>query len=80
VFTACTAARIGETSGVRRADINRQTWIWQVRRQTTPGPCGLIDKGTKGKRARFVPIITWMADAGVRLPYLIAPESISGSR
>jgi integrase len=65
VFTACTAARIGETSGVRRADINRQTWIWQVRRQTTPGPCGLIDKGTKGKRARFVPIITWMADAGV---------------
>ncbi len=56
-FTACTAARIGETSGVRRADINRQTWIWNVRRQTTPGPGGLIDKGTKGKRARSVPII-----------------------
>jgi integrase len=56
-FTACTAARIGETSGVRRADINRKTWIWNVRRQTTPGPGGLIDKGTKGKRARPVPII-----------------------
>jgi integrase len=28
-----------------------------VRRQTTPGPGGLIDKGTKGKRARKVPII-----------------------
>src|SRR5262249_18434254 len=39
-FTACTAARIGETSGVRRADINRKTWIWNVRRQTTPGPGG----------------------------------------
>ena len=28
-----------------------------MRRQTTPGPGGLIDKGTKGKRARKVPII-----------------------
>lgn len=56
-FTACTAARIGETSGVRRADIDRKTWIWRVRRQTTPGPGGLIDKGTKGKRSRLVPII-----------------------
>jgi integrase len=56
-FIACTAARIGETSGVRRADIDPKTWIWHVRRQTTPGPGGLIDKGTKGKRARPVPII-----------------------
>jgi integrase len=56
-FTACTAARIGETSGVRRSDINTKTWIWNVRRQTTPGPGGVIDKGTKGKRARVVPII-----------------------
>jgi integrase len=28
-----------------------------VRRQTTPSPGGLIDKGTKGKRARIVPLI-----------------------
>ena len=56
-FTACTAARIGETSGVRRADINPETWTWTVRRQTTPGPGGLIDKGTKGKRARVIPLI-----------------------
>jgi len=57
IFAACTAARIGEVSGVRRADIDTRTWIWTVRRQTTPGPGGLIDKATKGKRARKVPII-----------------------
>ncbi|GID29915.1 hypothetical protein Abr02nite_48980 [Paractinoplanes brasiliensis] len=37
--------------------IDRATWTWTVRRQTTPGPGGLIDKGTKGERARKVPII-----------------------
>jgi integrase len=57
IFAACTAARIGEVSGVRAGDIDRKTWIWTVRRQTTPSPGGLIDKGTKGKRARKVPII-----------------------
>lgn len=56
-FTACTAARIGETAGVRRADINTTTWTWNVCRQTTPSPGGITDKGTKGKRARVVPII-----------------------
>ncbi len=56
-FTACTAARIGETSGVRRSDINRETWTWHVRRQTTPSPGGVVDKGTKGKRARVIPLI-----------------------
>ncbi|MET7678810.1 hypothetical protein [Streptomyces seoulensis] len=30
---------------------------WTVRRQTTPAPGGLTDKGTKDKRARKVPII-----------------------
>jgi integrase len=57
IFAACTAARIGEVSGVRVADINRDTWMWTVRRQTTPSPGGLADKGTKGKRARTVPLI-----------------------
>ncbi|MFI6484737.1 tyrosine-type recombinase/integrase [Nonomuraea sp. NPDC050663] len=56
-FAACTAARIGEVSGVRVADIDTSTWTWTVRRQTTPSPGGLVDKGTKGKRARKVPII-----------------------
>ncbi|MGK5534301.1 tyrosine-type recombinase/integrase [Streptomyces sp. URMC 129] len=56
-FAACTAARIGEVSGVRAKDIDRDAWIWDLCRQTTPGPGGLIDKGTKGKRRRTVPII-----------------------
>jgi hypothetical protein len=56
IFAACTAARIGEVSGVRGADIDRDTWTWTARRQTTPGPGGVIDKGTKG-RARTVPLI-----------------------
>jgi integrase len=57
IFAACTAARIGEVSGVRCADIDRGAWTWIVRRQTTPSPGGLVDKGTKGKRARTVPLI-----------------------
>jgi integrase len=44
-------------SGIRCADIDRNAWTWTVRRQTTPSPDGLIDKGTKGKRARTVPLI-----------------------
>ncbi|WP_318209578.1 MULTISPECIES: site-specific integrase [unclassified Streptomyces] len=57
LFAACTAARIGEVSGCRVGDIDTTNWIWTVRRQTTPAPGGLVDKGTKGKRARQVPII-----------------------
>ena len=56
-FAACTATRIGEVSGVRAKDIDTTTWTWDLCRQTTPGPNGLIDKGTKGKRRRKVPII-----------------------
>lgn len=57
VFAACTAARIGEVSGCRVSDIDTTNWLWTVRRQTTPSPGGLVDKGTKGKRARVVPLI-----------------------
>ena len=46
-----------EVSGVRAGDIDRVAWQWTVRRQTTALPGGLVDKGTKGKRARTVPII-----------------------
>ncbi|MEV0390501.1 hypothetical protein [Nonomuraea sp. NPDC050643] len=57
IFAGSTAARIGEVSGVRVGDVDTQTWIWTVRRQTTPSPGGLGDKGTKGERARKVPLI-----------------------
>ncbi len=57
VFAAATAARIGEVSGCRVGDIDTTRWLWTVRRQTTTAPGGLVDKGTKGKRARTVPII-----------------------
>ncbi|MFC4034746.1 tyrosine-type recombinase/integrase [Streptomyces polygonati] len=56
-FAACTAARIGEVSGVRVKDIDTTNWIWTLRRQTTPSPGGLADKNTKGKVARRVPLI-----------------------
>ncbi|MBW4717426.1 tyrosine-type recombinase/integrase [Saccharothrix obliqua] len=62
LFAACTAARIGEVSGCRVKDIDTSEWTWTVRRQTTSGPGGLIDKGTKGKRARKVPIIEEIRD------------------
>ncbi len=62
IFAGATAARIGEVSGVRAGDINPESWIWTVRRQTTPGPGGLTDKGTKGKRARRVPLIPEVRD------------------
>lgn len=62
IFAACTAARIGEVSGCRVGDINTDTWTWTVRRQTTPSPGGLADKGTKGKRARAVPLIVEVRD------------------
>lgn len=57
IFAACTAARIGEVSGCRVRDIDTTEWKWTIRRQTTTGPGGLVDKGTKGKRARTVPLI-----------------------
>ncbi|WP_326836005.1 site-specific integrase [Amycolatopsis rhabdoformis] len=57
LFAASTAARIGEVSGCRVRDIDTTEWTWTVRRQTTPSPGGLVDKGTKGKRARTVPLI-----------------------
>ncbi len=57
LFAACTAARIGEVSGCRVKDLDTTEWKWKIRRQTTTAPGGLIDKGTKGKRARTVPLI-----------------------
>lgn len=51
VFAACTAARIGEVAGVRARGIDRQSWTWTVRRQTTPSPGGLR-QGHSGQARR----------------------------
>ncbi|MET7934084.1 integrase [Streptomyces sp. NPDC005322] len=67
-FAAGTAARIGEVSGVRAGDIDRRAWTWDVCRQTIPGPGGLIDKGTKGKRRRTVPLTPEIRDLVGRTP------------
>jgi integrase len=46
-----------------------------MRRQTTTAPGGLIDKGTKGKRARTVPIIEELRDmVGERLDSIKNPD------
>jgi integrase len=57
IFAACTATRIGEVSGLRVMDIDTEHWIWQLIRQTTPGPGGLQDKDPKSKRGRYIPIM-----------------------
>ncbi|MEU0940340.1 site-specific integrase [Embleya sp. NPDC005971] len=62
LFAGCTAARIGEVSGVRVGDIDTRTWVWNLCRQTTTSPGGLVDKGAKGKRRRKVPIIPAIRD------------------
>ncbi len=74
IFEACTAARIGEVSGCLVRDIDTKNWIWTVCRQTTPSPGelrdggtsasggGLVDKNTKGRRARQVPLIESIRD------------------
>lgn len=66
VYEACTAARIGEVSGCRVGDIDTDLWMWTLRRQTTPGPGGLKDEGTKGKRARTIPVIEELRPIVVR--------------
>ncbi|OKI03012.1 integrase [Streptomyces sp. CB02056] len=57
VHSACTATRIGEVSGIRARDVNTDKWLLICRRQTTPAPGGLVDKHTKGRITRFIPII-----------------------
>jgi integrase len=78
IFAACTAARIGEVSGCLVRDINTKDWLWTVRRQTTPSPGelaegltrstggGLVDKGTKGRRSRVVPLIPQVHETVMR--------------
>ncbi|GAA1111818.1 hypothetical protein [Kitasatospora arboriphila] len=76
-FAACTEARIGEVSGVRRKDIDRARWTWDLCRQTTAVPGGLVDKGTKGKRRRTVPRIPELRDLVARRLDVIGPDPMA---
>ncbi|MGH3310500.1 MAG: tyrosine-type recombinase/integrase [Streptomyces sp.] len=76
-FAACTATRIGEVSGTRAADIDRETWIWNLCRQTTSAPGGLVDKGTKGKRRRMVPIIPEIRPLVARRLDAVGPDPMA---
>jgi hypothetical protein len=75
-------------SGVRKKDIDRERWLWTVRRQTTPGPGGLIDKGTKGERARTVrlimeirPLFTARLDKALTMMRVCSPaRAVAGSQ
>jgi integrase len=58
-------------------DIDTTTWTWNVRRQTTPSPGGLVDKATKGKRARLVPLIE---EVRPMVAELVARSSLTDGR
>lgn len=57
------ASPAGNTNSAKSKTNSTTNWLWTVRRQTTPSPGGLLDKGTRGKRARYVPLIV-VADLG----------------
>src|SRR5207248_4192512 len=65
-------------SGIRRADIGCRAWTWTVQRQTTPSPGGLVDKGTKDKRARAV-LLYYLFGPGRREEYT-DPHLVAGWR
>ncbi len=57
ILLACTALRVSEASGLTVGDVDLDTGLIAVRRQTYPGRGGLVTKSTKGRRSRVVPII-----------------------
>jgi integrase len=75
VFAACTGARIGEVSGCRVRRHQLSTHGYGRFGQTTPSPGGLVDEGTKGKRARSVPLIVEIRDVVPR-----RVENVGGNR
>jgi integrase len=59
--------RISEAAGLRVEDIDLNSGLLAVRRQTYPGRGGLVTKETKGRRRRSVPIIEPLRDTLTRL-------------
>lgn len=67
MILATTALRISEAAGLQVGDIDLNTGLLAVRRQTYPGRGGLVTKETKGRRRRSVPIIEPLRDTLARL-------------
>ena len=67
MILATTAMRISEAAGLRVEDIDLDSGLIAVRRQTYPGRGGLVTKETKGRRRRSVPIIEPLRDTLTRL-------------
>lgn len=57
MLCALLASRGSEIAGLRVGDVNLETNIVTIERQTYPGSGGLVTKQTKGRAARPVPIL-----------------------
>jgi integrase len=57
MLCALLAARGSEVSGLRVGDVDREEGVVKIERQAYPGKGGIAVKDTKGRRARFVPIL-----------------------
>ena len=57
MLCALLASRGSEIAGLRVGDVNSETNIVTIERQTYPGSGGLVTKQTKGRAARPVPIL-----------------------
>lgn len=57
MLAALLAARGSEVAGLRVGDVDWRNRVVKIERQHYPGRGGLVIKQTKGRRARFVPIL-----------------------
>jgi len=57
MLAALLAARGSEVSGLRAGDVDWTNRVVVIERQLYPGYGGLVTKETKGRRARYVPIL-----------------------
>lgn len=64
---ATTGLRVSEVAGLEVGDVDLESGILRVSRQTYPGRGGLVTKSTKGRRRRTVPIIAPLRPTLARL-------------
>lgn len=74
MLCALLASRGSEVAGLQVGDVDWDTNIVTIRRQTYPGSGGLVTKQTKGREARPVPILQALAPVLERLTANREPE------